>query len=174
MSHWSRRPVPLILSSRLPVAAQAVYRDRSDRVAVLQHGISRCDADIVIVGACGERAGEVVETIEEFPHLPDPKHGGTLIDRTVIICNTSSMPVAAREASIYTGLTLGEYYRQMGYNVLLLADPTHAGRRQCVKRRTVWKRSAVKKASQRTWTRLSRAFTSAVVWLTTKTVLTAH
>ncbi|MGF1698876.1 V-type ATP synthase subunit A [Photobacterium makurazakiensis] len=92
---------------------------------VLQHGISRyCDADIVIVVACGERAGEVVETIEEFPHLPDPKHGGTLIDRTVIICNTSSMPVAAREASIYTGLTLGEYYRQMGYNVLVLADST--------------------------------------------------
>lgn len=92
---------------------------------VLQHGISRyCDADIVIVVACGERAGEVVETIEEFPHLPDPKHGGTLIDRTVIICNTSSMPVAAREASIYTGLTLGEYYRQMGFNVLVLADST--------------------------------------------------
>ncbi|WP_035480977.1 V-type ATP synthase subunit A [Aliagarivorans marinus] len=92
---------------------------------VLQHSISRyCDADIVIVVACGERAGEVVETIEEFPVLPDPRHGGTLIDRTVIICNTSSMPVAAREASIYTGLTLGEYYRQMGYNVLLIADST--------------------------------------------------
>lgn len=92
---------------------------------VLQHGFSRyCDADIVIVTACGERAGEVVETIEEFPHLHDPKTGGALIDRTVIICNTSSMPVAAREASIYTGLTLGEYYRQMGYNVLALADST--------------------------------------------------
>lgn len=92
---------------------------------VLQHGFSRyCDADIVIVTACGERAGEVVETIEEFPHLQDPKTGGALIDRTVIICNTSSMPVAAREASIYTGLTLGEYYRQMGYNVLALADST--------------------------------------------------
>ncbi|PJE80606.1 V-type sodium ATPase catalytic subunit A [invertebrate metagenome] len=92
---------------------------------VLQHLISRyCDADIVIVTACGERAGEVVETIEEFPHLQDPKTGGSLIDRTVIICNTSSMPVAAREASIYTGLTLGEYYRQMGYNVLTLADST--------------------------------------------------
>jgi len=92
---------------------------------VLQHGFSRyCDADIVIVTACGERAGEVVETIDEFPHLQDPKTGGALIDRTVIICNTSSMPVAAREASIYTGLTLGEYYRQMGYNVLALADST--------------------------------------------------
>ncbi len=92
---------------------------------VLQHGFARyCDTDIVIVTATGERAGEVVETIEEFPHLQDPKTGGALIDRTVIICNTSSMPVAAREASIYTGLTIGEYYRQMGYNVLMLADST--------------------------------------------------
>ena len=91
---------------------------------VLQHLISRySDVDIVIVVACGERAGEVVETITEFPKLPDPK-GGSLMDRTVIICNTSSMPVAAREASLYTGVTLGEYYRQMGLNVLLLADST--------------------------------------------------
>lgn len=80
---------------------------------VLQNLISRnSDVDIVIVVACGERAGEVVETITEFPKLKDVK-GKTLMDRTVIICNTSSMPVAAREASIYTGITLGEYYRQM-------------------------------------------------------------
>jgi V/A-type H+-transporting ATPase subunit A len=92
---------------------------------VLQHLIARHSAvDIVIVVACGERAGEVVETITEFPHLKDPRTGGSLMDRTIIICNTSSMPVAAREASIYTGITLGEYYRQMGYNVLLLADST--------------------------------------------------
>ena len=92
---------------------------------VLQNLISRHSAvDIVIVVACGERAGEVVETITEFPKLNDPKTGGSLIDRTIIICNTSSMPVAAREASIYTGITLGEYYRQMGYNVLLIADST--------------------------------------------------
>ncbi|MHA7881387.1 MAG: V-type ATP synthase subunit A [Saccharospirillum sp.] len=91
---------------------------------VLQGLISRfSDVDIVVIVACGERAGEVVETITEFPALPDPK-GGTLMDRTIIICNTSSMPVAAREASIYTGITLGEYYRQMGYNVLLIADST--------------------------------------------------
>jgi V/A-type H+-transporting ATPase subunit A len=76
------------------------------------------------VVACGERAGEVVETITEFPQLTDPRTGGALMDRTIIICNTSSMPVAAREASIYTGITLGEYYRQMGYHVLLLADST--------------------------------------------------
>ena len=92
---------------------------------VLQSLISRFSAvDIVIVVACGERAGEVVETITEFPQQPDPSGGGTLMDRTVIICNTSSMPVAAREASIYTGITLGEYYRQMGYDVLLIADST--------------------------------------------------
>lgn len=92
---------------------------------VLQNLISRhSDVDIVLVVACGERAGEIVETITEFPKLTDPKTGGSLMDRTIIICNTSSMPVAAREASIYTGLTLGEYYRQMGYNVLLIADST--------------------------------------------------
>ncbi len=92
---------------------------------VLQNLISRySDVDIVIVVACGERAGEVVETITEFPQLQDPHTGGTLMDRTVIVCNTSSMPVAAREASIYTGVTLGEYYRQMGYDVLLIADST--------------------------------------------------
>jgi V/A-type H+-transporting ATPase subunit A len=92
---------------------------------VLQNLISRYSSvDIVIIVACGERAGEVVETITEFPQLKDPKTGGSLMDRTVIICNTSSMPVSAREASIYTGVTMGEYYRQMGHDVLLLADST--------------------------------------------------
>jgi len=92
---------------------------------VLQNLISRnSDVDIVIIVACGERAGEVVETIIELPQMNDPRTGGSLMDRTIIICNTSSMPVAAREASIYTGITLGEYYRQMGLNVLLLADST--------------------------------------------------
>ncbi|QDY71198.1 V-type ATP synthase subunit A [Qingshengfaniella alkalisoli] len=92
---------------------------------VLQNLISRhADVDVVIVVACGERAGEVVETITEFPRLRDPRTGGSLMDRTVIICNTSSMPVASREASIYTGLTIGEYYRQMGLRTLLIADST--------------------------------------------------
>lgn len=92
---------------------------------VLQNLISRySNADIVIVVACGERAGEVVETITEFPELQDPRTGGSLMDRTIIICNTSSMPVAARESSIYTGITLGEYYRQMGADVLVIADST--------------------------------------------------
>ena len=92
---------------------------------VLQSLIARHSAvDIVIVIACGERAGEVVETITEYPETRDPRTGGSLMDRTIIICNTSSMPVAARESSIYTGITLGEYYRQMGYNVLCIADST--------------------------------------------------
>ena len=92
---------------------------------VLQHSTSRnAEVDIVIIAACGERAGEVVETLKEFPELTDPRTGRSLMERTVIICNTSSMPVAAREASVYTGVTLAEYYRQMGLDVLLLADST--------------------------------------------------
>lgn len=92
---------------------------------VLQGLIARySDVDIVIVVACGERAGEVVETIQEFPDMPDPKTGGSLMDRTIILCNTSSMPVAAREASIYMGITLAEYYQSMGYDVLMIADST--------------------------------------------------
>ncbi|MCX6995062.1 MAG: V-type ATP synthase subunit A [Chlamydiae bacterium] len=92
---------------------------------VLQHHLSKyTSVDIVVFTACGERAGEVVEVLREFPHLTDPDTGGMLMDRTVIICNTSSMPVAARESSIYMGITIAEYYRQMGLNVLLLADST--------------------------------------------------
>jgi V/A-type H+-transporting ATPase subunit A len=92
---------------------------------VLQQVTSRnADVDIVIIAACGERAGEVVETLKEFPELLDPRTGRSLMERTVIICNTSSMPVAAREASVYTAVTIAEYYRQMGLAVLLLADST--------------------------------------------------
>ncbi|MFH0728558.1 MAG: V-type ATP synthase subunit A [Pseudomonadota bacterium] len=92
---------------------------------VLQQLMSRhAKVDIVILAACGERANEVVETIREFPELKDPYTGKTLMERTVIICNTSSMPVAARESSVYTAVTIAEYYRQMGLDVLLLADST--------------------------------------------------
>ncbi len=92
---------------------------------VLQQITSRhAEVDIVIVAACGERAGEVVETLREFPELTDPRTGRSLMERTLIICNTSSMPVAAREASVYTAVTIAEYYRQMGLNVMLLADST--------------------------------------------------
>jgi V/A-type H+-transporting ATPase subunit A len=92
---------------------------------VLQQVTSRnADVDIVIIAACGERAGEVVETLKEFPELIDPRTGKSLMERTIIVCNTSSMPVAAREASVYTAVTMAEYYRQMGLDVLLLADST--------------------------------------------------
>lgn len=92
---------------------------------VLQQITSRhADVDIVILAACGERAGEVVETLKEFPELLDPHTGRSLMERTIIVCNTSSMPVASREASVYTAVTMAEYYRQMGLDVLLLADST--------------------------------------------------
>ena len=92
---------------------------------VLQHAISKqADADVIIIVACGERANEVVEIFKEFPELIDPHTGHTLMERTIIICNTSNMPVAAREASVYTGMTIGEYYRSMGLKVLVMADST--------------------------------------------------
>ena len=92
---------------------------------VLQHAISKqADADVIIMIACGERANEVVEIFKEFPELIDPHTGHTLMERTIIICNTSNMPVAAREASVYTGMTIGEYYRSMGLKVLVMADST--------------------------------------------------
>lgn len=92
---------------------------------VLQHAISKqAEADIVIIAACGERANEVVEIFTEFPELDDPRTGRKLIERTTIIANTSNMPVAAREASVYTAMTLAEYYRSMGLKVLLMADST--------------------------------------------------
>lgn len=92
---------------------------------VLQQITSRhAEVDIVVMAACGERAGEVVETLRGFPELIDPRTGKSLMERTIIICNTSAMPVAARDASVYTAATMAEYYRQMGLNVLLLADST--------------------------------------------------
>jgi len=92
---------------------------------VLQHAIARQgDAEVIVMAACGERANEVVEIFKEFPELIDPHTGRKLMERTTIICNTSNMPVAAREASVYTAMTICEYYRAMGMKVLLLADST--------------------------------------------------
>jgi V/A-type H+/Na+-transporting ATPase subunit A len=117
-----------IIDTFIPVAKGGTYCIPGPFGAgktVLQQITSRyADADIIIIAACGERAGEVVETLKEFPELIDPKTGRSLMERTIIICNTSSMPVAAREASVYTAVTMAEYYRQMGLNVLMLADST--------------------------------------------------
>lgn len=117
-----------LIDSLFPVALGGTYCIPGPFGAgktVLQQLTSRhAEADVVIIAACGERAGEVVETLKTFPDLIDPRTNKPLIDRTVIICNTSSMPVAARESSVYTAVTIAEYYRQMGLNVLLLADST--------------------------------------------------
>ncbi|MCM8760600.1 MAG: V-type ATP synthase subunit A [Candidatus Omnitrophica bacterium] len=117
-----------LIDSLFPVALGGTYCIPGPFGAgktVLQQLTSRhADVDVVIIAACGERAGEVVETLKTFPTITDPRTGRTLMDRTVIICNTSSMPVAARESSVYTAVTIAEYYRQMRLNVLLLADST--------------------------------------------------
>jgi len=124
---------PLITKIRLidtffPVAQGGTYcipGPFGSGKTVLQQLISKhAEIDVVIIAACGERAGEVVETLRTFPQIKDAKTNKPLIDRTVIICNTSSMPVAARESSVYTAVTIAEYYRQMGLHVLLLADST--------------------------------------------------
>lgn len=128
-----RATEPLVTNVRIidtffPVARGGTYCTPGPFGAgktVLQQITSRnAEVDVVIIAACGERAGEVVETLREFPKLTDPRSGRSLMERTLIICNTSSMPVAAREASVYTAVTVAEYYRQMGLNVLLLADST--------------------------------------------------
>lgn len=125
--------IPLVSKMRLidslfPVALGGTYCIPGPFGAgktVLQQLTSRhAEVDIVVIAACGERAGEVVETLKTFPDITDPKTGRPLSERTVIICNTSSMPVAARESSVYTAVTIAEYYRQMGLRVLLLADST--------------------------------------------------
>jgi len=117
-----------LIDSLFPVALGGTYcipGPFGSGKTVLQQLTSRhAQADIVVIAACGERAGEVVETLKTFPKITDPRTGKLLIDRTVIICNTSSMPVAARESSVYTAVTIAEYYRQMGLHVLLLADST--------------------------------------------------
>ena len=90
-----------------------------------QHQLAKwSDADIVVYIGCGERGNEIADVLESFPKLKDPKSGKPLMNRTVLIANTSNMPVAAREASIYTGITIAEYYRDMGYHVALMADST--------------------------------------------------
>ena len=128
---------------------------------VLQQITSRhAEIDIVVIAACGERAGEVVETLRDFPELIDPRTGRSLMQRTIIICNTSAMPVAAREASVYTGATLAEYYRQMGLNVLLLADSTSRWAQAMREFPAGWRKSPARKRSRPIWKAGSRRFTN--------------
>ena len=90
-----------------------------------QHALAKwCDADIIVYIGCGERGNEMTDVLTEFPKIQDPRTGKSLMERTILIANTSNMPVAAREVSIYTGVTLAEYYRDMGYDVAIMADST--------------------------------------------------
>lgn len=125
--------IPLVTGQRLEDTffglakggASAIPGPFGSGKTVTQHQLAKwSDADIVVYIGCGERGNEMTEVIEEFPHLDDLKTGNKLMDRTVLIANTSNMPVAAREASVYTGITIAEYFRDMGYGVLLTADST--------------------------------------------------
>ncbi|MBE0681450.1 MAG: V-type ATP synthase subunit A [Anaerolineales bacterium] len=131
----NRRPanIPLITGQRIldtffPVAkggAAGIPGPFGSGKTVTQHSIAKwADAEIIVYIGCGERGNEMTEVLQEFPHLVDPRTGRPLMERTVLIANTSNMPVAAREASIYTGITIAEYYRDMGYHVALMADST--------------------------------------------------
>ena len=115
-----------------------------------QHQIAKwSDADIIIYIGCGERGNEMTQVLEEFSELIDPKSGNPLMDRTTLIANTSNMPVAAREASLYSGLTLAEYYRDMGYHVAIMADSTSRWAEALRELSDVWKRCLPRKASRR-------------------------
>lgn len=117
-----------VIDSLFPIAkggTAAVPGGFGTGKTMTQHQLAKwCDADIIVYIGCGERGNEMTQVLEEFSHLVDPKSGKALTDRTVLIANTSNMPVAAREASIYTGITLAEYYRDMGYHVAIMADST--------------------------------------------------
>ena len=126
-------PRPLITGQRVidtmfPLAkggAAAIPGGFGTGKTMTQHQIAKwCDADIIIYVGCGERGNEMTQALQEFSELVDPRTGKSLMDRTVLIANTSNMPVAAREASIYTGITLAEYYRDMGYHAAMMADST--------------------------------------------------
>ncbi len=128
-----RSEIPLITGQRVidmlfPIAkggTAAAPGPFGSGKTVIQHQLAKwSDADIIVYVGCGERGNEMTEVLSEFPHLKDPKTGRPLIERTVLIANTSNMPVAAREASVYTGITIAEYFRDMGYNVAILADST--------------------------------------------------
>lgn len=125
--------IPLITGQRIidtlfPIAkggTAAVPGGFGTGKTMTQHQLAKwCDADIIVYIGCGERGNEMTEVLEDFSKLIDPKSGNLLLDRTILIANTSNMPVAAREASIYTGITLAEYYRDMGYHVAIMADST--------------------------------------------------
>ena len=117
-----------------------------------QHQIAKwSDADIIIYIGCGERGNEMTQVLEDFSKLIDPKSGNLMMDRTTLIANTSNMPVAAREASIYTGVTLAEYYRDMGYDVAIMQTPLPVGQKLFENCPAVWRKCLQRKVSLHIW-----------------------
>ena len=117
-----------------------------------QHQLAKwSDADIIVYLGCGERGNEMTQALEEFSELLDPKSQQPLMNRTILIANTSNMPVAAREASVYTGMTIAEYYRDMGYHVALMADSTSRWARPCGRSPAGWRRCPPRRAFPPTW-----------------------
>ena len=158
-------PGQRILDTLFPIAkggTAAVPGGFGTGKTMTQHQIAKwSDADIIIYIGCGERGNEMTQVLEDFSKLIDPKSGNLMMDRTTLIANTSNMPVAAREASIYTGVTLAEYYRDMGYDVAIMQTPLPVGHRHCAKCLTVWKSCPVRTRSR--WTCLLSFPTSTAV-----------
>ena len=152
--------VPLITGQRIldtmfPIAkggTAAIPGGFGTGKTMTQHQIAKwSDADIIIYIGCGERGNEMTQVLEEFQELIDPKSGNPLMDRTTLIANTSNMPVAAREASLYSGLTLAEYYRDMGYDVAIMQTPHPVGQRHSVSCPAVWRKCLPRKVSRHIW-----------------------
>ena len=152
-------PKPMVTGQRVidtlfPIAkggVAAVPGPFGSGKTVIQHQLAKwADADIIVYVGCGERGNEMTDVLNEFPALNDPRTGLPLMKRTVLIANTSDMPVAAREASIYTGITIAEYYRDMGYKVAIMADSTSRWAEALREMSSVWKKCPVKKDTRRT------------------------
>ena len=147
-----------IIDTMFPIAkggTAAVPGPFGSGKTVVQHQLAKwSDVDIVVYIGCGERGNEMTDVLREFPELKDPRTGESLMKRTVLIANTSDMPVAAREASVYTGITIAEYFRDMGYDVAVIADSTSAGPRPCVRCPAGWRRCPARRGIRPTWPRV--------------------
>lgn len=152
MNRWSRASASSIHCSRLQRAVwPPIPGPFGSGKTVTQHQLAKwADADIIIYVGCGERGNEMTDVLNEFPELNDPRTGLPLMKRTVLIANTSDMPVAAREASIYTGITLAEYFRDMAIKSPLWLTPRPVGQKLFAKCPPVWKKCRAKKVTRLT------------------------
>ena len=152
---------------------QPLYLEDQHGVAItVEQTLAKCsNAEIIVYVGCGERGNEMTDVLTEFPELDDPFTGRPLMERTILIANTSNMPVAAREASVYVGLTMAEYYRDMGYHVAPLADSTSRWAEAMREIRRGWRKCPARRVIRRTWPRGWPASTNAAAesaaWATT-------